>query len=71
MGAYPEGLQVKTETNNKVSQRVTLHRNGDPIHFDVEIDFQKVALKIGPKAEKNRSFAATAFYGAIKVKLIS
>lgn len=52
---------------NRITRRIVLHRNGDPIHFDVEVDFQKLALALGAKAETNRSHVARSGYGAVKV----
>lgn len=55
--------------NEKViTQRIVLHRNGDPIHFDVTVDLQKVALAIGRKAERNSSHRSAACQGAVKVE---
>ena len=60
---------------HKVSRRIILHCNGDPIHFDVEVDFMKIALNLAPRAEKQNTWSggdrqATAIFGAVKVKLI-
>lgn len=53
---------------NVQTVRVILHRNGDPIHFDVTVDFEKIALEIGRKAEKNRSHVSKDCGGAVKVE---
>jgi hypothetical protein len=63
-------MTTSKEITRKVTRRIVLRRNGDPIHFDVEIDLDMLAIRLGPKAEKNRTNAASAVYGAIKVKLI-
>jgi hypothetical protein len=56
--------------NHLVTQRIVLHRNGDPIHFDVTVDLQRVAEEIGGKAEFNRSHIAVVAGGAVKVEHI-
>lgn len=58
-------MQVQERT---FTQRVVLHRNGDPIHFDVTVDFGKVAEAMGANAERNRSHIAVVAGGAVKVE---
>jgi phage protein U len=53
---------------NVVTKRVILHRNGDPIHFDVTIDFQRVAEQLGHQAEKNVSHKAKVAFGYVVVE---
>jgi hypothetical protein len=55
----------------KITRRVILHRNGDPIHFDVTVDLEKIAETIGPKAEKNRSHVSKECGGAVTVEHIA
>jgi len=55
---------------NQQTVHVVLHRNGDPIHFYVTVDFEKIALAIGPNAERNRSHVAVVAGGAVKVEHI-
>jgi hypothetical protein len=58
------------DSAKRVTHHVVLHRNGDPIHFDVTVDFQKVAEMIGYKAEINRAHASQVLRGAVLVKHI-
>jgi hypothetical protein len=60
-------MQIQERT---FTQRVVLHRNGDPIHFDVTVDFGRVAEELGAKAEFNRSHIAVVAGGAVKVEHI-
>jgi len=55
---------------NKITRRVTLHRNGDPLHFDVTVDLQGIVETIGPKAEKNSSRKSKVCRGAITVEFV-
>lgn len=55
--------------NEKViTQRIVLHRNGDPIHFDVTVDLARIALAIGDKAMRNSSRKSSVCMGAVKVE---
>jgi hypothetical protein len=51
-----------------VTQRIVLHRNGDPIHFDITVDFQKLARGKAYKAERSRSHKTKLAEGAIIVE---
>jgi hypothetical protein len=51
-----------------VTQRIVLHRNGDPIHFDITVDFQKLAETKGWKAEQSRSHRTKVAEGAVTVE---
>ena len=52
------------------TMHIVLHRNGDPIHFDVTVDFQRVAEKLGAKAESNHSHESVVADGFVKVNYI-
>lgn len=54
----------------KVTHHVVLHRYEDPIHFDVTVDFQRIAELIGYKAETNRSHDSEVLKGAVRVRHI-
>ena len=54
----------------KDTHHVVLHRNGDPIHFDVTVDFERVAEMIGYRAETNRTHVSEVLEGAVLVKHI-
>jgi hypothetical protein len=58
------------QNQNRITRRVVLHRNGDPIHFDVTVDFERIACELGYKAEQNRSYAAVVAGGAVKVEYV-
>lgn len=53
-----------------VTKHVVLHRFGDPIHFNVTVDFERVALELGGRAERNRSYAAVVAGGAVSVEYV-
>jgi hypothetical protein len=53
---------------NRITRRVVLHRFGDPIHFDISIDFERLATYLGAKAEDNRAHIAVVAGGAVKVE---
>lgn len=53
------------------TMHVVLHRNGDPIHFNVSVNFQKLAETLGRKAEKSRSHVSSVQFDAVKVKHVS
>jgi predicted nucleic acid-binding Zn ribbon protein len=52
----------------KCTMHVVLHRNGDPIHFNVTVDFQRVAEVLGGKAEENRSHVSVVAGGFVTVR---
>lgn len=54
----------------KQTRRIVLHRNGDPIHFDVTVDFLGIAMELASKAEFNRSHVAVVAGGAVKVEYV-
>jgi hypothetical protein len=55
---------------HQVTQHIVLHRNGDPIHFDVTVNFQRIAEELGGKAERNRSHIAVVAGGQVKVEYL-
>jgi hypothetical protein len=53
---------------NIVTQRVVLHRNGDPIHFDVTVDLQALVQRLGIKAERSARHVTKIADGAVQVE---
>lgn len=56
------------QNTNRITRHVVLHRNGDPIHFDITVDFERIACELGGKAEANRSHVAVVAGGHVKVE---
>lgn len=52
----------------KCTMHVVLHINGDPVHFDVVADFQRIAETLGHKAMENRSRVSVVADGHVSVR---
>jgi hypothetical protein len=52
---------------NVITKRIVMHRNGDPIHFDITVDLQRIVEQIGYKAERSKRHKSQLGNGAIKV----
>jgi hypothetical protein len=52
---------------NIITRRIVLHRNGDPIHFDVTVDLDAIVARVGYKAERSARHVTKIAEGAVKV----
>lgn len=60
-------MTAKKTAPEQVVQRITLHRNGDPIHFDVTVNLRLIAMELGVKAETAFSHKTKAVGGSVVV----
>jgi hypothetical protein len=57
-------------TKIPITAHVVLHRNGDPIHFDITVNLQGIVQDLGGRAERNRSHVTKVAGGHVRVEHI-
>jgi hypothetical protein len=65
-----EARQPSVDAARPITAHVVLHRNGDPIHFDVTVNLQAIVQDLGRRAERNRSHVTMVAGGGVRVEHI-